>query len=412
MDHDKAKRRPFHVAFDLTRLQGLGALIYPKEETALLGLVARSYEAGATAVDIRVTQRGPDNRAVTLEDDAGMSDDQLESLGNIGYPLVGEPSPGRIWDTSNTRQYGSLACFVIGKAIEITTCQKGSGTASCVTIDLRKLESTEPHRRAVCTSDISRSGCGKRECRTRIAITGILQEADLGPATLDRLATSLVQKLVFADPKFTVKMSFNNVPRATVSNGSWRDVVTESSHWELPDQDLLRGSHWKKVRGRVDVSGVVMPRSPKGIRLLVGNREVNAPEFFGASVPVTFTSRTSGALRVDFVAAHRGALKPGRHPTINWAHPEMKKLRDGLKTAVLNIHLLWAEGRVGVTSPLIREKIDTEWFREMSPAQQGDVLGLLTSMEHGEKGHTIDHALRTITLNRRLTGATGFRLCG
>ncbi len=384
------------MAFDLTQIQELGSAIYPSAESALLELVARSYEAGATVVDIRVTRRGAGKHAVVLESDVGMSDDHLESLGDVGSPLAGNPGPKRMWDTSNVRQYGNLACFAIGKRIEITTCQKRGGTTSRVTMDPGKLKKLERHHRAVCTSHVSKSGRGRKEPGTRIAITELLPEANLDRAALDRLATQLVQKLMFADPDFTVTLSINNVSRATVRNISWRDVVTETTRCEFPNRDLLRDPRWEKIEGSVSVSGIVLPHASVGIRLLVDGLEANKPEFFDAEVPVTFTSRTSGTLCVDFVSDHKGALNPGNPPTINWKHREMRKLRRDLSGAVLNIHLLWAKQCETTARPLLGKETESGWFRELSIAKKSELLASLTKAEHTAKEHIIDHTLSII----------------
>lgn len=399
MDRDNTKKQPAHLAFDLAQLQGFGSLIYPTVESALLELVARSCEAGATAVDIRLALGGTGKRTVILEDDVEMSDDQLESLADVSSPVAGNPIRSRVWHTSSLRKYGNLACFAIGKSVEVTTRRKGAGVASCVTVDLGKLEKLDRSRRAACAFDISRRKCGKEGHGTRIAITKVSPDLNINPATPDILAEHLAQRLIFADPDFVVTMSVDGVSRAPISNSSWRETVTRIMHWTFPDDHLLSGilhEQWEMVVGQVLVSGGPLSDSPPGIELYVDNCPVSKHGFFGAEVPEIFKSRTTGFLHVNFVSDHKGALKPGNPPTINWEHPEMKRLRGALCATVHNIYFVWMRYCEEVTSSLLGEEIESEWFRGLPFAKQSDLLTSLYEVDPRERVRVIDHTIRII----------------
>lgn len=399
MDSDNTRKRSLDLVFDLARLQDLGSLVYPSPESALLELIARSYEAGATVVDIRVTLSQTGSHTVTLEDDAGMSDDQLGKLVDIGSPLAENPNPHRVWCTSEPRKYGNLACFAIGKSIELTTCEKGSGTVSCITVDLEALEKQDRPHRGVCTPNVSQSKCEKERGGTKIAIAKISPRTGLDVVTLDRLTAHLAQRLIFADPNFVVKMSVNGTCRTPVSNNFWRDAPTKPMTLTFPDKNLLPGLVYRRsnqIAGFVLVSPESSIHSFEGIQLIANRQVVSEPEFFGARVPENFTSRTAGFLYVDFISGYTGALRPGNSPTINWEHPEMQALRGGLNLAVHNIYSRWIRQCEEATSWMLGEEIGSEWFQALPFAKQSDLLVSLLSAEGHEKGRIIDHALSII----------------
>lgn len=399
MGHDSTRDRPFHLAFDLTQLQEFGSVIYPSAESALLELVARSYEAGATLVDIQVNLGRTGKQVVTLESDVGTPDDQLERLADVSSPLVGSPDLPRVWYTSKIRKYGNLACFAIGKNIEITTCLKGSDMVARVAVDLEKLGDLDRQHRAVCSSSIRKSKRETEKSGTKIVITKISPEANLSPATLDILAAHLVPRLMFADPSFVVNMATDDVSRTSVSNNSWRNVVTKNTRWDFPNKHLLPDlmcEHWEEVRGSVIVAGGVLLPGPPGISLCVNNQPVGDPEFFGADLPITFTSRVTGFLHANFVSIYEDSLKPGDPPTINWEHPEMNKLRNALCAAVHNIHFQWVRQCEESTSALLGKEIESEWFRGLPFAKQSDLLISLLGAEEDEKGRVIEHTLKII----------------
>lgn len=137
-------KRAFHITVMGRTLEHLGVQMYKRRDIAIAELVANSWDAGATRVDVIVPEEQTYDPAtsmiVILDDGLGMNDDQVQHeylvigrnrrLSDAVYPPQ-RPVMGR-------KGIGKLAGFGVASEMSVTTWKDERSTT--LTLDVHNLK--------------------------------------------------------------------------------------------------------------------------------------------------------------------------------------------------------------------------------------------------------------------------------
>ena len=141
---DLFKERKYHIHVLGRTLEHLGVQMYKRRDIALAELVANSWDAGATKVNITLPQlyNQVDSEISIIDNGIGMSEDEVQNL----YLMVGRNRRKEELEQKKSRPIigrkgiGKLAGFGIAKLMTVLTWQEKESIIFSLDIDELKKE--------------------------------------------------------------------------------------------------------------------------------------------------------------------------------------------------------------------------------------------------------------------------------
>ncbi|MGF9755077.1 TIGR02391 family protein [Microvirga sp. 0TCS3.31] len=335
----------------------MGFKMYSRLPNAVAELIANSYDADATRVDVVVDTSG--TQSVRVSDDGhGMSPDDLANkylrIGrNRRADDAGFSESGRR-RVAGRKGLGKLALFGIGKKVTIRTKRSGAAAWKVVTMDWEDLQAAaggdyRPKQTSEPADDPVASG------------TVIVVE-DLKRKTLvnaSELAVSLSQLFNYIDEHFSVTVAAVGGTPIKVTRDLRYGTIEEESRWEVPT-DLPGAGDAPAVRGVVIAAKKPLRQELRGLTVYVKGRLANDPEFFGVPESSYAYSYITGYIEADYLDDQDEDMVATDRRSINWDSPEAAALRDYLARVLREAATLRRETRRTAKKEALREELNVD----------------------------------------------------
>lgn len=375
------------MTFDPMTIEHLGVRMYSTLPPVLGELVANTYDADASLVEIELHDTG-DKEIIVRDNGTGMSLDDI----NRKFLRIGrnrrvdegtQTTPGNR-KVIGKKGLGKLSFFGIAHEIKVKTVKGGKRNSFVLRWDAIKeaagsqngLSNYQPE---VVEPDVD---CGDSD-GTEIRLRQIERESDFNP---EQLANSLA-RLFICDDGFHIRISHNGGSPVEVTKERRYAGLSKQIEWSIP-ADIEFESEFEK---KGEISGLLFtaekPISPntkmRGITLFSRRKLVNAPEYFSDSTSSHFFSYLTGWLEVDFIDDLDEDVIGTNRQSLNWTHPEMLKLRTHLQKMIRALEIDWRSKRKrkrrGELTAMTNVDIDN-WFQTLPKEIEAEVSKIVESV--------------------------------
>ena len=287
-------------------LEHLGVQMYKRRDAAIAELVANSWDAGATQVDISVPDPAayrPDADELVISDDGtGMTEDDVEHE----YLVIGrnrraagqeEPAGRRVM---GRKGIGKLAGFGLARRMEVTSWREG--TATVFELDAAALKA-EPDT----VTDVAIRGTVRPvpadlpfATGTRLTLRGLKHRTPLEPQMLRQALARRFSRTVRGHMQ--VRINGQPLDEPTLHLELREPAATEEQAEPVQETTLPGGG---EVRWWAGFSTTVLPAELQGFTVLVrGKTAQAAPFFFGVESTATAqvgTKYLTGVIEADYL---------------------------------------------------------------------------------------------------------------
>ncbi|MDJ1113387.1 TIGR02391 family protein [Microbacterium dauci] len=310
-------------------IEHLGFKMYSHLPNAVAELVANSYDADATSVQIILDVTG--DSLIVADDGHGMSLDELQT----NYLTIGRnrraQDRGDLSESGRRRVagrkgLGKLAVFGIGNTIVVETKRAGSAEYAEVTMvwdDILGAAGSEykPTVR-MRPADVASHF-------TRIRLSDLTRKTAVKARVL---AASLSRLFNYPDADFNLSV-LQGDERVPVNRELRYDSIEQHAHWSVPDEfsnppELVGG-----VSGTIIAATKPLPAPMRGVTLYVRGRMANEPEYFGVPESSHAFSYITGFVEADALDSGADVIATDRR-SVNWDMEQAAALRDYLADVI------------------------------------------------------------------------------
>ena len=364
-----AEDNQLSMKFDPKVIEHLGVRMYSTLPPVLSELIANSYDADATEVEVNLYDN--DEKKIVVKDNGlGMSFDEINEkflvIGRNRREDGGDSTPkGR--KVIGKKGLGKLSFFGIVRTITIDTIQQGKRTV--FTMDWDELMNSAGGQYLINPQKVNEA-VQESDSGTQIILTNISRESDFSE---ELLANSIARYFIF-DEDFTVTIRHNDGEAVTLSNDMHFSALGEEFSWTFPDDFAHLESDYsqrEKIRGKI-----ITPEKPiaprfdsRGISLFSRGKLVQAPYQFADSTSSHFFSYMTGWLQVDFIEDFPEDVISTNRQSINWGHVEASELHKYLEKCVQFVQVSWREKRRGKKMEKVDQSLETidieDWTKSL-----------------------------------------------
>lgn len=365
MTETEEKQRKLIMTFDPNTIEHLGIKMYSYIPNALAELIANSYDARATKVEIYL-ERGEDGRIIIKDNGEGMNIDDINQkflrIGRNKRIEEGRRSSDEKRVVTGKKGLGKLALFGIGNTIEISTIKNSKKTI--FKLDWNDLKQTKGHDYYPKLIDEMES---IEDHGTTIILYNLKRKSDFD---IGSLSISLSKLFNLFSENFRVflikddlKIEVNNQLKYSQVESEFEFIFPEYSK-NIP----LEYEYKTEIRGKIITSEKPLGPNFKGITLFANGRMVNTAEFFGRSESSHFYSYVTGWLDVDFLDNLEEDVISTNRLSLDWNLEITEKLKIFLQRILSEIHKDWREKRNEKRVNEVKEKskIDLpDWYQKL-----------------------------------------------
>ena len=124
------EEKHLRMSFDPQTIEHLGVKMYSQIPNAIAELIANSYDADATKVDVNLIDNDAGKEIQVIDDGVGMDFDEINDhflrIGRNRREEGSGTSPSGKRKVTGRKGLGKLALFGIGDVIEVVTTKSGS----------------------------------------------------------------------------------------------------------------------------------------------------------------------------------------------------------------------------------------------------------------------------------------------
>jgi len=358
------RQKELKMTFDPNTIEHLGVRMYSTLPPVLTELIGNAHDADAEHVILTLKDAGGEKEIVIEDDGIGMSFDEI----NNKFLRIGRNR--RVEDKAQTtpkgrkiigkKGLGKLSFFGIAHEIEITT--KKDGKENVFVMSWEGIKSTQKeYKPKIIKKDET---CPADSHGTKIVLRKIQRESDFSS---ENLANSLSKMFIF-DTDFRVEIRHNEEEPIIVSNERRYAGLEKEVEWKVPSDVQYTNDYDKADQIVGHLMATKKPISPKtnmrGIILFSRKKLVNMPEYFSESTSSHFFSYLTGWLEVDFIDELEDDVIATNRQSLNWGHPEMKKLRLHLQNMIKWLEQDWRKKRAEIRNKELENKTGikiSEW---------------------------------------------------
>lgn len=333
------------MSFDPNTIEHLGIKMYSNLPAALAELVANSYDAKASRVNIKIYTSDENDKSIVIEDNGkGMSFDEINKCflrigrNRRAEELTRKPSERK---PTGKKGLGKLALFGIGERIEVLTMQGNEKTRFI--LDWNALKSTRDGEDYEPDSEREERNGGPEG--TTITLKKLKRKSNFN---IQDLSISLSKLFNFLSRNFRVFIYLNDSGETEVTNNLKFADLDEQFSWTFPHTASVFGETYSKrnlINGKILTTKTPLKAGRTGITLFANGRLVNLPEFFGHSESSNFFTYAIGWLNVDFVDEIEPDVISTDRQSLNWEDESMIELKAYLKNIIGKVHTDWRRKR-------------------------------------------------------------------
>ena len=359
------------MSFDPQTIEHLGVKMYSQIPNAIAELIANSYDADATEVNIYLFDNSAGKEIQVVDDGIGMDFDEINDhflrIGRNRRKSGAETSLSGKREVTGRKGLGKLALFGIGDVIEVVTTKKGSGNRVKFVMDWQKLIGTE---QGDYKPDYEIEECDLDRQGTTISLRNLRRKSGFDK---HQLAISLSRLFNLFDADFRCYLTHNSDEAIEVDNQLKYQSIASEFKWKFPDLSNLLGGEYSlkdKISGSIISTGKPLKPGLRGVILFAKGRLANQAEFYGISESSHGFSYITGWLDVDFIDDMEEDVISTNRQSLNWELPGIIELKKYLASTLRSIEIDWRKKRKEKRQKSIRKKtnIDTlNWYGALPP---------------------------------------------
>jgi uncharacterized protein (TIGR02391 family) len=380
--------KELELKFDPQTINHLGLKMYSTLPPAIAELISNAYDADASEVIIRLTDNDIVKKIEIIDNGEGLTYEEINNkflrIGRNRRTEDGDISSSKFKrKPTGKKGLGKLALFGLAKTITIRTIK--TSLLNEFKLDWDKL--------------IGSSGAYKPETtiidqpiEANSGTTIVLEKLKrVSTFDYEGLADSLSKLFIFED-NFNVSIETAKDDNIVLDNKRKYKTIQPEFTWKILNEPYIpaNSEYAGKING--ELISAVKPLSPqsrlRGITLFSRGKLVNMPEFFSNSDSSHFFQYLTGWLNVDFIDELEEDVISTNRQSLDWEHPDMKRLREFLAGVISQINQEWRKKRKEKKQQELSKKtsvdtgINTEkWLNTMPPEAKGTTKEILEIME-------------------------------
>lgn len=354
------------LSFEPNTIEHLGVKMYSHIPPALAELIANSYDACSSIVNVRLYD-GSNKRVIVEDNGSGMSFDEVNEfflrIGRNRRKENQESACDRI--PTGKKGLGKLALFGIGDVIHIETTKENETVK--FTLDWNEISSWEGKEYM---PKFERIAVNNKPSGTTIVLESLKRVSDF---SVEDYSRSISRLFNFPDANFKVYLSLNDGDPILIDNKLKYDNITPEFSWKFSKVIALFESEYSKkneINGEIITTEKPLKPGLRGITLFANGRMVNAPEFFGRSDSSHFFSYATGWLDVDFIDNVDDDLISTDRQSISWEHELTAPLRSFLSECLRALESDWRNKRKDKRREKVQVKTNINintWLKTVPP---------------------------------------------
>ena len=347
-------REPYRMQFDVYTIKHLGLQMYSTLPSVIGELVANSWDANATWIEIEMPDTPIDEREseiIISDNGIGMSDADLRSK----YFLVGRdrraeemrdetPFPFKR-KVMGRKGIGKFSAFGIADEIEVESVQNGEASRFRMNYAELLRKKTE---RAIEFPSLESTGTITQG--TRIILRGI-KKFRTRRIPIDSLRRRLARRFTVIGPEESFEVRINNVAISVEDRNLQqyleRDKGCKPYIWEYKGAELVPNSGWTVSGwiGALSHSASNLDNIDRGIALIARGKLVQEPFLFDAAAGQQYAfSYLIGELHVEFVDDNEDSIGTSRNSLV-WETEANTALKEWGQKEVNRIAREWGVRR-------------------------------------------------------------------
>lgn len=391
------------LTFDPLTIQHLGFRMYSQLPNALAELVANSYDADASRVDVQIVE-SPSPAVIVSDDGHGMSDEEMQSR----YLVIGRNrvNEGKEHSESGRRRaagrkgLGKLAPFGIGNEVTVRTKRAGVRDWTVVTMNWSEMLGSDGDY----SPRVEHVPGAIGEHGTSVEVRDLKRKTTIDPSSLAR---SLARLFNYLDDEFRLFIQRSGRSPIEVVRQLRYESIVEEHRWDVP-QDLPTSGFDAANKG---VSGVIiaserpLPTHMRGITVYVNGRLANDPEFFGASESSYAAAYLTGHVEANYLDELTEDVIATDRRSISWESQATSDFREYMSAILRAVMRLRRDTRKRAQRERLKRQLNVDpdhWVGTIQGPEReavAAVLDVLTSPEsdiaEGDKV-TVVESLRDI----------------
>lgn len=331
------------MEFDPNTIEDLGIRMYSTLPPVIAELIANSYDADATLVEIFLNDNTQEKTIVISDNGHGMTFDDLNTrflrIGRKRRTEEGtqKSESGRRF-VIGRKGLGKLSFFGIASKAKISTVKDGLENTFIMDID-KILESAGKKYQPEIVGEKSKKTT--KEAGTTVELMSMTRKTPFVPQDI---ALSLSRCFeIFDEEDFDVFLIYNGAKdeQLKVTNELKYENLEKELEWSFPkDEFSFEYEFAKRISGKIISlkQGETVPSDMRGIALFSRKKLVNKHDFYGAVASSTGYSYLTGWLAVDFIEDFSRDVISTNRQSLNWELEETEALSYFLQSTIKKVH--------------------------------------------------------------------------
>lgn len=374
----------------LTVVDHLGINMYTSLPPVISEIVANSYDADASRVEITIpeTEITNDSTIQIRDNGSGMSYDELNSaylkigrnrrndLGNDESPIYHRKVLGR-------KGLGKLSVFGVAKQVEIQSIKEGNKVVFEMNIDAIKQSPNGKYNPPLLCDESTTQDNG-----VTVTLKNLKRKQRI---SLPIIRRGLAQRFSVISPTFDVVI---NGISLTTEERNLRNNVEYIE--EFDEIEIKEGSSWKVTGWIGTLPNTARGDIDRGIVILSRGKLVQEPTLFGVTGGKELAySYMVGEIHADFLDDQNDLIATYRS-SIVWESDEGLALKTWIQKTITNFSYEWARLRISEREQIVREDPELKiWLNSLDRHEKkvaGKVINAITADETLAKERVIELA--------------------
>lgn len=378
---------------ELSVIENLGLKMYSTIPPVISEIIANSWDADSTLVQITLPTGDIDKDSeIIVEDDGiGMSDHEIgEFYLRIGRKRREEEgkdvSPGGR-TVIGRKGIGKLAPFGVAKIVEVETCRDHIINSFVMSID--DILEAAKNRREYYPITKEYKQTVEKESGTKITLKSLNRTSKIN---IEDYRKGIAKRFSIIKGNFTVEVNGK-----MITPEDWITPDNMQYLWEVPDQQIDAGHPDWRVKGWIGTTLSPLSDDQRGVIIMArGKLCQDTPFFFGANIGVRHTyAYVSGIINAEFLDKEEDNISTHRASVV-WESPQGSSLLQWGKAKLEEIALDWVKKRRQEREKVIREDPEFKTWLDTLPKAESKladkVITAITSDEHIDDERRVDLA--------------------
>jgi Histidine kinase-, DNA gyrase B-, and HSP90-like ATPase len=373
--------RKLSMRIELTVIEDLGIKLYAQLAPVLSEIIANSWDADATKVDVSIATGELDgNSEISVWDDGiGMTFDQIDAL----YLRIGrkrreelgtDVSPKFHRPVMGSKGIGKLSAFGVANVLEIETIHAGRRSGFLMVLadilrDARTKGSYEPQVTAYEAPTDHVDG----------TYVSLKQLKRTSPIDIETIRKRIARHFSVLGENFVV--SINGEPITALDKLRPEDIVRE---WRINDSVDAANPDWR-VTGRILATKEPLDERERGVVVMARGKLIQAPTTFEVKTGEKYTySYLTGEIHAEFFDTTADLISTNRQSVV-WESPEGLALMKWGQARLRQISEEWSREKRESRERVIREDPKFKaWLEKLDEPEKkvaDKVIGAITGSD-------------------------------